>query len=258
MIRIGTAGFSYRDWRGPFYPAGLPEREWLGYYARAFSTVELNVTFYRLPDRRNLAAWIERTPPGCQFSVKAFRGLTHERAAPDFPAFVAAVRPLAEAGKLACVLAQFPQSFRRTPANTAYLAQLRQGLADWPVVVEFRHAEWIDQGLFGQLRQLNLGLVCVDEPPLKGLMPPVAAVTGPVAYVRFHGRNAKQWYRHDEAWQRYDYRYSPEELREWLARLRQLDAQTQQTLVYFNNTPKGQGIEDARALQVLLNENAKE
>jgi len=248
MILIGTAGFSYRDWRGPFYPAGLPERDWLAFYAREFPTVELNVTFYRLPAARTLDAWIERTPAGFQFSVKAYRGLTHERQAPDFAAFAAATRPLAQAGKLACVLAQFPQSFRRTPANEAYLARLRQGLGDLPVVVEFRHAEWADEAVFERLRALQLGFACVDEPALKGLMPPMAVATSPIAYVRFHGRNAQHWHHHDEAWQRYDYRYSAAELNDWLPRLRQLDAQAKQTLVYFNNTPRGQGIEDARAL----------
>jgi uncharacterized protein YecE (DUF72 family) len=258
MIFIGTAGFSYRDWVGPFYPKGMPQREWLGHYAREFPTLELNVTFYRLPDARTLTGWIERTPPGFLFSVKAFRGLTHEREAPDFSAFVAAVRPLAESGKLACVLAQFPQSFRRTPANEAYLAQLRSGLEGLPLVVEFRHVEWVDDNAFERLRQLKLGFACVDEPRLKGLMPPVAVATGPLAYVRFHGRNAKQWYRHDAAWQRYDYRYKAEELREWLPRLRQLDAEAEQTLVYFNNNPRGQGIEDARALKKLLEDRTRD
>jgi len=252
VILIGTAGFSYRDWVGPFYPRGLPSKEWLAFYSREFATVELNVTFYRLPDARSLSAWIEQTPPGFRFSVKAFRGLTHERRAPDFGAFVAAVRPMAQAGKLACVLAQFPQSFRRTPANEAYLERLRQGLADLPVVVEFRHAEWVDQATLDHLRQLQLGFVCVDEPQLRGLMPPVAAATGPVAYVRFHGRNARHWYQHTAAWQRYDYRYSAAELGEWLPRLRQLDQAAPLTLVYFNNNPRGQGIEDARALKAMI------
>lgn len=255
MIRIGTAGFSYRDWLGPFYPAGLPERDWLAFYARQFPTVELNVTFYRLPAARTIDAWIEHTPAGFQFSVKAFRGLTHERHAPDFAAFAGAVRPLAEAGKLACILAQFPPSFHRTPANESYLARLRQGLSDLPAVVEFRQAGWVNAAVFEHLRQLQLGFVCVDEPRLPGLMPPVAVVTGPVAYVRFHGRNAQNWHHPPEAWQRYDYRYATAELEEWLPRLRQLDAQAQQTLVYFNNTPGGQGIEDAHSLRRFIDES---
>src|SRR5258708_39905192 len=117
MIRIGTSGFSYRDWLGPFYPPGLKERDWLPFYAKHFSTVELNVTFYRLPARRTLDAWIERTPAGFQFAVKAFRGLTHERTAPDFAAFTQMVAPMAEAGQLARAPGAVPPSFRPSSAD---------------------------------------------------------------------------------------------------------------------------------------------
>ncbi len=143
MLRIGTAGFAYDDWVGAFYPPGLPERDWLAYYAREFDTVELNVTFYRLPGPRAFAAWIEHTPAGFAFSVKAHRGLTHEREQADFPGFAQAVQPLVEAGKLACVLAQFPPSFRPTPENQAYLARLRAGLDRLPLLVEFRAPAWV-------------------------------------------------------------------------------------------------------------------
>jgi uncharacterized protein YecE (DUF72 family) len=104
-----------------------------------------------------VGAWIERPPAGFVFAVKAFRGLTRERQAPDFVGFAAAVRPLAEAGKLACVLAQFPQSFRHTPQNQGYLLRLRQ---------------------------LRLELACVEEPPRRCLMPPTSVATRPVAYAR--------------------------------------------------------------------------
>lgn len=252
MIRVGSSGFAYKDWVGSFYPKGLPEREWLAYYARAFDTVEVNMTFYRVPAARTTAAWAEQTPSGFTFAVKAWRGLTHERARPDFDSFAAGLQPLAEAGKLACVLAQFPQSFRPTPENTAYLERLREGLAHLPVVVEFRHAAWLGGGTFDRLRALGLGFVAVDEPQLKGLLPPVAAATGPVGYVRFHGRNAERWYQHEHAWQRYDYRYAREELAEWVPKLRTLEAATTQTLVYFNNAWQGQGLENARMLKELL------
>src|SRR3990170_3995790 len=111
MIRLGTSGFSYDDWVGSFYPPGLPKREWLAYYAREFDTVELNVTYYRIPDRRPVVGWTVRTPPGFLFAVKAFSGLTHERQAPDFAGFIEAIEPLRQAGKLGCILAQFPHAF---------------------------------------------------------------------------------------------------------------------------------------------------
>ncbi len=252
MIKIGTSGFSYPDWVGPVYPPHLPAREHLAFYAAEFPTVEINMTYYRLPDRRTVEGWIRRTPDDFLFSVKAFQGLTHEREQPDFAAFVAAVHPLVEAQRLACVLAQFPYSFHPDPANRAYLGRLRDGLADLPVVVEFRDAAWVRESTFELLRGLNLGFCSVDEPRLPGLMPPVAVATGPVAYVRFHGRNAARWYDHQEAWQRYDYAYSLDELREWVPRLRQLDRAAPLTLVYFNNHHNGQAVRSARDLGQLL------
>ncbi|MEJ5199662.1 MAG: DUF72 domain-containing protein [Anaerolineae bacterium] len=252
MIRIGTSGFSYPDWVGTVYPAGLPAWEQLAFYAREFSTVEINMTYYRVPDKRTVEGWIRRTPDDFLFSVKAFQGLTHERDAPDFPGFVAAVRPLVEAKRLACVLAQFPYSFHPEPTNREYLARLRDGLRDLPVVIEFRDAGWVHEDTFALLRRLNLGFCSVDEPRLPGLMPPVAVATGPVAYVRFHGRNAAKWYDHKEAWQRYDYTYSVDELREWVPKLRQLDRAAPLTLVYFNNHRGGQAVRAARDLGQLL------
>jgi uncharacterized protein YecE (DUF72 family) len=159
---------------------------------------------------------------------------------------------LVEAGRLACVLAQFPYSFHPSPENRDYLQRLRAGLAGLPVVVEFRTAGWVAQGTFDLLRSLNLGFCSVDEPRLPGLMPPVAAATGPVAYVRFHGRNAARWYNHQQAWERYNYAYAQDELREWLPRLRQLDTTAALTLVYFNNHYVGQAVKAARDLGQLL------
>ena len=122
-----------------------------------------------------------------------------------------------------------------TPENRDYLRRLREGFGDLPVVVEFRHVALVNQPTFELLKELNLGFCSVDEPRLRGLMPPVAVATGPVAYVRFHGRNAAKWYNHEEAWERYNYTYRPEELQEWVPKLRQLDAEAPLTLVYFNN-----------------------
>lgn len=252
MIKIGASGFSYDDWRGTVYPAGLPARDHLAFYARDFPTVELNVTYYRIPDARTVQGWARKTPDRFVFAVKAFQGLTHDRTQPDFAAFVAALAPLVAAGKLGCVLAQFSYSFHPDPENRSYLHRLREGLGDLPAVVEFRNAGWVAPSTFDLLRSLGLGFCCVDEPHLRGLMPPVAVATGPVAYVRFHGRNAAKWYAHEEAWERYDYTYSLDELREWVPKLRQLDAEAPLTLVYFNNHFRGQAVRGARDLGQLL------
>jgi uncharacterized protein YecE (DUF72 family) len=252
VIKIGTSGFFYDDWMGPVYPEGLPRREQLAYYAREFSTVEINATYYRIPGQRTVEGWVQKTPSGFLFSVKAYQGLTHERLNPDYAGFVMSLRPLIESGKLGCVLAQFPNSFYPSSTNREYLHGLRAGLSGIPVVVEFRNADWVTEATLNLLRRLDLAFCCVDEPRLPGLMPPVAAVTGPIAYVRFHGRNSAKWYNHREAWERYDYTYPVDELREWVPRLWQLDASAPLTLVYFNNHFAGQAVRGARDLGQLL------
>jgi uncharacterized protein YecE (DUF72 family) len=252
MLRIGTSGFSYDDWIGPVYPQGLPAREQLTFYASLFSTVEINVTYYRIPSSITVAGWVRKTPDSFLFAVKAYGELTHERESHDFRGFVEALRPITESGKLGCVLAQFPYSFHPTLENADYLRRLRAGLDEVPVVVEFRNAGWVKDETFDLLRKEGLGYCCVDEPRLKGLMPPIAVATSPIAYVRFHGRNYAKWYAHEEAWERYNYTYSEEELREWVPRLRELDAEVPLTLVYFNNHFEGQSTKGARDLSQLL------
>jgi uncharacterized protein YecE (DUF72 family) len=252
MIRLGTSGFSYDDWIGEVYPKELPRWQWLSYYAEVFDTVELNVTYYRIPDRKLVRGWIDRTPDGFLFSVKAHKSLTHERESPDFHAFSDPVAELQEAGKLACILAQFPHSFHPTSQNWNYLGILAEGLSGFPVVVEFRGADWIEESTFMQLDELGLGFCCVDEPSLPRLMPKVARATSEIAYVRFHGRNAEKWWRHEHAWERYDYTYSEAELEEWVPKIRTLDDRAILTVVYANNHYRGQSVDTINKLQPLL------
>jgi uncharacterized protein YecE (DUF72 family) len=252
MILLGTSGFYYDDWIGPVYPKELPRIQWLPFIAEQVDTIELNVTYYRVPPLKTVAGWVERTPDDFLFSVKAHRSLTHERKDPDYPAYKAALSPLIESGKLACVLAQFPHSFHPNPATREYLLGLREGLADLPVVIEFRDRDWANDETFDLLEELELGFCSVDEPQLRGLMPPVARLTGSLAYVRFHGRNAAKWWNHKHAWERYDYSYTEEELGEWIEKLRKLDSQAQKTLVYANNHPRGQSLEAVKKLRELL------
>jgi len=256
-IRIGTSGFSYDDWVGPVYPEDLSKREWLPYYAREFSTCELNFSYYRIPDRRTLGAIADKVPDDFLFSMKAFRGITHDRDEPEIhmEQFKAGLQPLREQGKLACVLAQFPHSFHATPENRAYLERVREGMGDLPVVVEFRSREWISKRTFDQLKALDLGFCCVDQPRFDSLVPPVAVATGPVAYVRFHGRNREKWWQHDEAWERYNYSYSDEELAEWVPKIEALDGEAPLTLVYMNNHWQGQAVDSARQMKELMKDH---
>lgn len=252
MIRLGTSGFSYQDWIGEVYPEDLPHWQWLSFYATEFDTVELNVTYYRLPAEKTVRGWVERTPADFQFTVKAHQSLTHDRSEPDFSAFSGRMAPLREAGKLACILAQFPYSFRPSGETRAYLERMRAAWQDVPLVMEFRHADWVLESTFSLLEQLGIGYCCVDEPALKGLMPSLSRFTAAPAYVRFHGRNAARWWNHDEAWQRYDYTYTREELQGWVPKLKELEHQSPLTLVYANNHYRGQSVDTLRKLKELL------
>lgn len=254
MIHIGTSGYSYDDWVGPYYPADLRRAGWLTFYAQEFDTCEINFTYYRLPEARILAAMAGKTPDGFLFTVKASQELTHQREgnAELFDKFVGALHPLIEAGKFGCVLAQFPYSFHPSKENREYIRLLPERMHGLPVVVEFRNVRWLTAETYGLLRESGLGFCCVDEPRLKGLIPPVAEATSRVAYVRFHGRNAKKWWQHDEAWERYDYTYSKEELEEWVPKIRELDAEAEHTFAFANNHWRGQAIDTARQLRLLL------
>lgn len=255
MILVGTSGYSYKDWIGPVYPSGTRAGDMLSRYAAEFSFTELNFTYYRMPDSRQLQQMLTKTPPGFFFAVKANQLLTHQRdaATPEvFAAFRDALEPLLATDKLACVVAQFPYSFHRNPENVDYLYRLREGLSDLEIQVEFRNAGWLVPETGSILRELNLGYVCVDEPRLQGLIPPIATATTPTGYIRFHGRNAAKWYRHRAAYERYDYLYTEAELREWLPRIVKLKEKTRRIFIAFNNHFGGQAVANARMLQALL------
>ena len=254
MLHLGTSGFSYSDWVGPFYPAGMPKKDWLVYYAREFSACEVNSTYYAIPRPQAVEAMAQKTGEGFLFAVKANRAMTHEQGEGDdaFRAFREALLPLVERGRLGCVLAQFPYSFRFNTRNRDYVEEFAPRLEGLPLVVEMRNAQWVRPEVFDWLRGQGIGFCCVDEPPLPGLMPPVAIVTSDVAYVRFHGRNSEKWWRHEHAYERYDYSYSQQELEEWLPRLRHLDAQAERTFVFANNHWRGQAVDTIRQLRLLL------
>ena len=254
MLYLGTSGFSYEDWVGNFYPSGLPKREWLSYYAREFNTCEINSTYYAVPKAANLRAMSEKTNEGFLFSVKANRDMTHkwEDNAPVFKTFCQVLECLIASGKLGCVLAQFPYSFGLNRHNLDYLKLLRERLDRLPVVVEFRNAQWLRKEVFDWLEQHELGFCCVDEPRLPNLLPPVALATSGIAYVRFHGRNAAKWWRHEQAYERYDYSYTPAELSEWLPKIRELERAAEKTFVFANNHWRGQSVSTIRQLQLML------
>jgi uncharacterized protein YecE (DUF72 family) len=254
MINIGTSGFSYDDWVGPYYPVGLAKKDWLAFYAKEFGSLEINFTYYRMPNARTLAGMARKVPSGFLFTVKATQEMTHTRDAGAglVPQFIDAVQPLIDQGKFGAILAQFPSSFHNTPENVDYLKAFRAGWGDLPVVIEFRNAQWLTEATFALLREYSLGFCCVDEPHLEGLLPPIAAATSSVAYVRFHGRNAQKWWHHAQAYERYDYSYTRSELEEWVLKIRKLNDAAESVFVFANNHYRGQGIDTARQLKLML------
>ena len=254
-VLIGTSGYSFADWVGPFYPPGTRPGDFLAFYARHFPVVEVNSTYYRVPPPHVLEQMERKTPAGFRFVVKVNQALTHERSLqePLLRDFRAALEPLKAAGKYDGLLAQFPWGFQRSRENESHLAALRESLAGEPLFVEFRHDSWASPGLAEWLRGHALGFCAVDEPPLPGLMPPLALLTGEDAYVRFHGRNARTWWASGRGGgDRYDYDYRPEELQEWVRKVGELAEKARRTYLFFNNCHAGQAARSAKLMQELL------
>lgn len=252
-IRIGTSGYSYDDWKGHFYPETLPKSQMLEYYAQRFDTVEINSTYYGIPRPSVCEKWAEKTPDGFEFMVKTHQEATHKRenyqeAMRDLNA---AVQPLAEAQKLAGFLAQFPYSFKNTPENRDYLCKIRDLSGEHPLFVEFRNWTWTRAETFHFLKENNIGYVNVDGPRLRGLLPPQQIVTSKAGYIRFHGRNAKDWWEGTNV-SRYDYLYSKEELDGWKDRISNIYKISQGLYIYFNNHPHAKAVVNAFMVREML------
>jgi uncharacterized protein YecE (DUF72 family) len=284
-ILVGTSGYSFADWVGPFYPPGTRSADFLSYYSRHFDVVEVNSTYYGIPQPRVLEQMERKTPPGFRFVVKLNQAMTHQgsRDAALYRDFLAVLEPLKRAQKYDGLLAQFPWGFKRTDENRRHLLGLRALLPEEPLFVEFRHDSWLTPQLEPSLRAHRIGYCAVDEPQLQGLLPPVTMVTSEDAYVRFHGRNARNWWggsgerpgrpddrgelalanpagpapskrsdRPPRSGDRYDYDYSEAELKEWLGRIAGLAEQARRTYLFFNNCHAGQAARNAKLMQELL------
>jgi uncharacterized protein YecE (DUF72 family) len=254
-ILIGTSGYFYKDWKGEFYPVGTAEKDYLRYYSLRFKALELNFSYYRIPGKDQSARMVESSEGRLRFVVKANRLMTHEISDNSIkealPLFLEGISPFIERGLLGTILLQFPQSFHYTTKNRHYLKSLIDALYPFPVSVEFRQKEWLKDSVYESLQKLGAGFVCVDEPSLPSLIPPVTINTSPFGYLRFHGRNKKNWYGSDSR-ARYDYLYSENELKEWLPKIMRLAKRTEKVFVFFNNHAKAQAVTNARMLINLL------
>lgn len=245
-IHIGPAGWAYPDWEGVVYPARKPSGfDPLGYLSRYFDCVEVNATFYRMPAARSCAAWVERTRerPRFLFTVKLHHVFTHESADPpagDAGKFRDAIAPLVGAGRLGCLLAQFPWSFRNSPRGMARLERLADAFTGLPLAVEVRHASWDTDTFRAFLSARGVGICNIDQPLFHASMPPAARSTSPVGYFRLHGLNRDDWFREGAGRDaRYDYLYAEKELEPWVARIRTVGARAPRVFVILNNHYKG-------------------
>ena len=265
-ILLGTSGYDYPEWKGVFYPRDLKRKDFLSYYATQFNALELNNTFYNMPTLDRMLSFYERSEGRLQFSVKANRLLTHEVGADwmlQAKLFRNAVGPLLEKQTLCSVLFQFPQSFHYTNENRIYLAKLIDEFKGFPVVVEFRHEEWIKESVLAGLNERGASIALCDMPDLKYLPRSVVPelVEGPPSpssslfYLRLHGRNAGAWYATDNSPNgsaRYDYNYTDNELKEFVPVIQDVILTGKKPVVFFNNHPNGSGARNAKRLSELL------
>jgi uncharacterized protein YecE (DUF72 family) len=282
-VRIGTSGWSYPSgpgtWNGVFYPsrrsqpAGRPAKsDELAYYAEHFDTVEVNSSFYRLPDPAVTKKWASQTPGRFDFCVKLFQKFTHpgmylkgagpgagsgESPVPavtgaDVDAFRQSIEPLCSAGKLGALLVQFPPSFRHGHEAGEYLGWLLQAFSDYPAAVELRHRSWSDhqQDVLALLEARQAAWVQIDEPKFRfSIGQHRLPAQGRLYYMRLHGRNAEKWWTHDHPDERYNYLYSPAEIdgfADTVQRVRQL---VQRIYVFMNNHFAGKAVANAAVLR---------
>jgi uncharacterized protein YecE (DUF72 family) len=248
-VRVGPAGWSYRDWEGVVYPFSRTKSfDQLAYLARFFDLIEVNSTFYRPPSARSSLSWLRRTSfkPEFRFTVKLFRNYTHDPEAlkpEEEEQWKTGVKPLQDAGKLGAVLAQFPYSFHCTEENREYLTSLRQRFRTSPLVVEIRHRSWDRPETFRFFQEIGVAFCNIDQPQVSYSTPPTDRVTSEIAYVRLHGRNVRDWFRKDAGRDaRYNYLYSETELEEWSKRIRDMQKQVREIYVVANNHYQGQAV----------------
>ncbi len=253
-VRIGTAGWSYKDWEGMFYPPGMQRRKVhpLEYYARFFDTAEINTSFYGPLRPELVKLWCKKVAavnPAFLFTAKLYRAFTHSPLAVTEPTSAASIRPtdedeiktregldaLAGEGRMGALLIQFPVSFKNTSLNREYIDRLVRQFIEYPCVVEVRDSSWNNPEMLETFTRKNVAFCNIDQPVIGKSLGPTQYVTAGIAYVRLHGRNYDQWFDSDNRNDRYNYLYSEKELAIWKERIENVSAKAQTTFVITNN-----------------------
>ena len=260
-IRVGPAGWSYKDWEGVVYPRKPGSKfDPLEYLARFFDTIEINSSFYRPFTAATAKSWLRRVAgsPDFLFTAKLSRVFTHERGTAtdtDEKEVREGMDALASEGKLGGVLIQFPWSFKNTDDDRVYLTKLLTQFKEYPLVLEVRHSSWNTPQIYESLEGLGVGICNVDQPLFAKSIQPAAATTSQIGYVRLHGRNYQDWFRakapRDD---RYNYLYSLDELEPWITRIKEIAARTPEAYVITNNHFLGKAVVNALEIKAVLSE----
>jgi uncharacterized protein YecE (DUF72 family) len=271
QIRVGTAGWSYKDWEGVFYPPGRARRRQhpLEYLAQCFDMVEVNTSFYGhiKPELAKLwARRVEAVNPKFVFTAKLHRSLTHSPLAVMEPTSAATIRPsqqdeslaregldaLASTGKLGALLIQFPVSFKNTALNREYLETLLRQFSEFPRVVEIRHSSWDNPETLSYFVRMQVAFCNIDQPLIGRSLEPTEHVTSPVGYVRLHGRNYDQWFEAEKSADRYNYFYKEQELEGWKDKITHIAQKAEVVYVVANNHFQAKAAVNALQLKHML------
>ena len=265
-IYIGTSGWSYPKgegtWNGYFYPGGKINE--LEYYSQFFNTVEINSSFYRPPEPGIVYNWARRVPAGFLFAVKLWQKFTHPKmykeatgedaiiSQADVDLFKKCLEPLAKSGKLGALLAQFPPSFKNDDYSRQVLGAIANAFGEYRLAVELRHRSWSDdEGTAGFLREHHMTWVQIDEPKFSSSVAADVPVTADMAYFRFHGRNAKDWWTGNTE-TRYRYLYSPEEIAGLAEQVKAAGEKARLMFAFFNNHWQAYAPRNANDLKKVL------
>jgi uncharacterized protein YecE (DUF72 family) len=260
-IRIGPAGWAYKDWEGVVYPQKPGAKfDPLEYLARFFNTIEINSSFYRPFTASTAKSWAHRVDEtrDFMFTAKLHRVFTHVRGkatAEDEKQVREGMDALRNAGKLGAVLLQFPWSFKNTDDERVYLAKLLDRFKDYPLVLEIRHSSWNNPQIYEWLEEMSVGICNVDQPLFAKSIKPADLTTSQIGYVRLHGRNYQDWFREKAPRDdRYNYLYSIDELEPWITRIKEIAAKTKESYVITNNHFRGQAVVNALEIKATVNE----
>lgn len=252
-VFIGTSGYNYNDWKDVFYSKSLRPDDQLLYYSRFFNALELNFSFYQMPESYRLQRFADPSLGGMAISMKAYRGITHQPLdTAVLNLFLERIRVLEDSGVLKTVLFQFPFAFQESIDAWKTLDLIAGGDHRWVPVVEFRHDTWFTDANMQRFRDMGIAVCATDMPTLRRLPGCRFHATHPTGYIRFHGRNARHWWHPREAWERYDYLYSRDEMLEIVPNVKRWMSRLNEAYIFFNNHYRGQAVRNAQMMMAFL------